>query len=489
MSGVCGVSVGTGAVRIAYITDGRRVEDSIDAAGAHDLLPGKLVDHGPFEDIVLAGWDTAAVTALLDTLGDRTVPKARMVEESQALMAYARTVPELADKSYVLVVDLGKKGLSATALDVAGDYVEWTARTVDVSGDRFDEVVRGIVMAKGILPPPVGTEGDTEYQAFFRELKELVSTSAGVRAPNRGPMLLSRKEFEREVRPLVADALDWAAKQAPDAVLLVGGGAAIPVVRSVIEDKWDVPVHVPEAPVMAVAAGAALDMSPQVDHLEALVVPDDASALFDPQSTSSDAGVLDSSVVEGLVVDQFAAEGLAVESTVFGSVDQLPIELDVDAIDARGAALISPDLDEVVDAPMSDSELLDRTGFGISSLDPGLHPSPRKIPTEAPPRGRVRWSVRDASLMVGALAVVTIVWGLIYTRSDTPAPPPIAASAIYDDPELAPALPGAESGLSTPEAESPVLGPSRLSDADLYEPSFTYAGELYQPDFGSQTPG
>ncbi|MCZ4517889.1 hypothetical protein O4220_05115 [Rhodococcus ruber] len=486
MSGVCGVSVGTGAVRIAYIADGRRVEDSIDAAGAHDLLPGKLVDHGPFEDIVLAGWDTAAVTALLDTLGDRTVPKARMVEESQALMAYARTVPELADKDYVLVVDLGKKGLSATALDVAGDYVEWTARTVDISGDRFDEVVRGIVMAKGILPPPVGPEGDEEYQAFFRELKELVSTSAGVRAPNRGPMLLSRKEFEREVTPLIADVLDWASKQAPDAVLLVGGGAAIPVVRSVIEDKWDVPVHVPDAPVMTVAAGAALDVSPQVDHLEALVVPDDASGLFDPQSTSSDAGVLDTSVVEGLVVDQFAAEDLAVDSTVFGSVDHAPIELD--DIDARDAALVSPDLDEVFDAPMSDPELLDRTGFGIPSLDPGLHPSPRKVRTAVPRRGRVRWSVRDAALMVGALSVVSIVWGLIYTRSDTPPPPPIAASAIYDDPLLAPALPDAGSGLSTPVADPPVLGPIRLSDADLYEPSFTYAGELYQPDFGSETP-
>ncbi|OZD01824.1 hypothetical protein CH275_18700 [Rhodococcus sp. 06-235-1A] len=482
--------MGTGAVRIAYIADGRRVEDSIDAEGAHDLLPGKLVDHGPFEDIVLAGWDTAAVTALLETLGERTEPKARMVDESQALMAYARTVPGLADKDYVLVVDLGKKGLSATALDVAGDYVEWTARTVDISGDRFDEVVRSIVMAKGILPPPVGPEGDEEYQAFFRELKELVSTSVGVRAPNRGPMLLSRKEFEREITPLVIDVLDWASKQAPDAVLLVGGGAAIPVVRTIIEDKWDVPVHVPEVPVMTVATGAALDVVPQIDDVGTVTVPDDASALFDPQSTSSDAGVLDASVVEGLVVDQFAAEDLAVDPTVFGSIDHAPTELDTEDLDARDVAAAPLDLDELFDAPMSGAELLDRTGFGSPELDPGLHPSthpsPRRVETPAPIRRRVRWSVRDASLMVGAVSVIAIVWGLIYTRSDTAPPPPIAASAVYDDPVLASVLPDA--GPAVPVAEPPVLGPARLPDADLYERTFVYDGELYQPIVDSELP-
>ncbi len=461
MSGVCGVSVGTGAVRIAYTADGRRVEDSIDAEGAHDLLPGKLVDLGPFEDIVLAGWDTAAVTALLETLDDRTLLKARMVEESQALMAYARTVPELADKDYVLVVDLGKKGLSATALDVAGDFVEWTARTVDISGDRFDEVVRSIVMAKGILPAPIGPEGDAEYQAFFRELKELVSSSVGVRAPNRGPMLLSRKEFEREISPLVSDALDWASKQAPDAVLLIGGGAGIPVVRTIIESKWQVPVHVPDAPVMAIANGAALDERPATDVADAdvgnITVPDDASELID-SAAATDLDEVEEWMVDGLSVDQFATEELFITSTTFDTVEPLVPELES-----------APEL-ESIESPVLEPEV----------LEPGV--------VAEPVRRARRWSVRDASVLVGVLLAIVAVAGLVYTRGDTPAPTPLIDEQIPFDPEFAAALSAAAQpdDLAPGPSELPVLGPERLSDADLYQRTFTYDGQKYVPQAESE---
>lgn len=473
MGGVCGVSVGTGAVRIAYIADGRRVEDSIDAEGAHDLLPGKLVDLGPFEDIVLAGWDTAAVTALLETLGDGTVPKARMVEESRALLAYARTVPELADKDYVLVVDLGKKGLSATALDVAGEYVEWTARTVDISGDRFDEVVRGIVMAKGILPAPVGPEGDQEYQAFFRELKELVSSSVGVRAPNRGPMLLSRKEFEREITPLVSDALDWASKEAPDAVLLIGGGAGIPAVRTIIEDKWNVPVHVPDAPAMAIAKGAALDERPAEASFDAdvgiITVPDDASELLDapemlaapdtldaPETTGLD--TVEEWMVDGLTVDQLATEDLTIPSTSFET-------------DLVEPALLQP---EVLEPEVPKPEV----------PEPGVVAEPVR-------RGSRTWSIRDASVLAAVSLLIVAVVGLVFTRGNTPPPTPLIDQQVPVDSTFAAALSaaaGPADGAAPGPAEPPVLGPARLSDADLYERSFSYDGELYQPVVDPELP-
>ena len=478
MGGVCGVSVGTGAVRIAYIADGRRVEDSIDAEGAHDLLPGKLVDLGPFEDIVLAGWDTAAVTALLETLGDGTVPKARMVEESRALLAYARTVPELADKDYVLVVDLGKKGLSATALDVAGEYVEWTARTVDISGDRFDEVVRGIVMAKGILPAPVGPEGDQEYQAFFRELKELVSSSVGVRAPNRGPMLLSRKEFEREITPLVSDALDWASKQAPDAVLLIGGGAGIPAVRTIIEDKWNVPVHVPDAPAMAIAKGAALDERPTEAALDLdvgiITVPDDASELLDapeilaapdtldaPETTGLD--TVEDWMVDDLTVDQLATEDLTIPSTTFET-------------DLVEPALLQPEVLE--------PEVLEPAVLEPQVPEPGVVAEPVR-------RGPRTWSIRDASVLAAVSLLVVAVVGLVFTRGNTPPPTPLIDQQIPFDSTFAAALSAAagpaDAAVPGP-AELPVLGPVRLSDADLYERAFSYDGELYQPVVDSELP-
>ncbi|MCJ0891926.1 hypothetical protein [Rhodococcus sp. ARC_M5] len=487
MGGICGVSVGTGAVRIAYVADGRRVEDSIDAEGAHDLLPGKLVDLGPFEDIVLAGWDTAAVTALLETLGDGTVPRARMVEESHALLAYAMTVPELEDKDYVLVVDLGKKGLSATALDVAGEYVEWTARTVDISGDRFDEVVRGIVMAKGILPAPIGPEGDEEYQAFFRELKELVSSSVGVRAPNRGPMLLSRKEFEREITPLVSDALDWASKQAPDAVLLIGGGAAIPAVRTIIEDKWNVAVHVPDAPAMAVATGAALDERPPVAALDAdvgiITVPDDASELLDAPETyvAPDAtgfGTVEEWMVDGLTVDQLAVEDLAIHPSV-SDVDLAEPDLaepDLDDADFDGEVSARP---TVLEPQVLAPEVL-----APEVPEPGVVAEPIR-------RGSRTWRVRDASVLATVVLMIVAVVGLVYTRGNTPPPTPLIDEQIPIDSTFAAALSAAAESTDAAApgpVELPVLGPARLSDADLYERTFEYSGELYRPSVDSVVP-
>ena len=326
-------------------------------------------------------------------------------------------------------------------------------------------------------------------------------------------MFLSRKEFEREITPLVSDALDWASKQAPDAVLLIGGGAGIPAVRTIIENKWDVPVHVPDAPAMAIAKGAALDERPSgavasladadvrdadvltedVDGTDvrdtdvrdidvrdtdvrdtgvrdtdvgSITVPDDVSALVDaPETTDFDS--IDTWMVDGLTVDQLATEELAITSTEFAT----------DVVD-----------DAAVESPVAEPLRLEPAALEPAIRKPGVR-EPGVV--THPARRATRWSVRDASVLGVVALVMVAVAGLVLTRGNTPPPTPLIDEQIPFDAEFAAAL--ADAAASAEETapgpgELPVLGPVRLSDADLYERTYTYDGELYLPNADSGQP-
>ncbi len=268
MGGVCGVAVESDAVRISYFRDGRRIEDSIDAEGAQWLLSGKLVDCGPFDDVVLTGRDSDVVEALLGTLDTGNMSTIRMVDEGAALLAYARSLPELSDARSLLVLDLGRYGTSAFTLDVLAGEVVRSARQSALSGEKLDDIVERVVMAKNILPTARGADAQAEYRAFFRELKELLATSAGVRAPGNGPMLLTRDEFAEAIGSLLIKTLSWAAPTEPDAVLLIGGGARNPLVSELIEQKWTVPLVVPESPESVILEGAALEAEPTAPQMD-----------------------------------------------------------------------------------------------------------------------------------------------------------------------------------------------------------------------------
>jgi molecular chaperone DnaK (HSP70) len=268
MGGVCGVAVESEAVRISYFRDGQRVEDSIDAEGARWLLNGKLVDCGPFDDVVLTGRDTDVVESLLASLSNRDNSTIRMVDEGAALLAYARSVDELADARALLVLDLGKNGTSAFTLDVLAGEVKRSARRSVLSGDALDDIVERLVLGKDILPPAQSPEAEAEYRLFFRELKELVTESAGVRSPGGGPMLLTRAEFDEEITAPLLQTLAWAAPNEPDAVLLIGGGAKIPLVKTLVEQEWTVPLVIPESPGSVILEGAALEAAPSRPHFD-----------------------------------------------------------------------------------------------------------------------------------------------------------------------------------------------------------------------------
>ncbi|MGA9871734.1 MAG: hypothetical protein WBQ44_11410, partial [Rhodococcus sp. (in: high G+C Gram-positive bacteria)] len=369
------MAVESDAVRISYFRDGQRVEDSIDAEGARWHLNGKLVDCGPFEDVVLTGRDSDAVESLLATLDTGNGGAIRMVDEGAALLAYARSVDVLADARALLVLDFGRHGTSAFTLDVADSRVVRSSRRSAMSGEALDDVVERLVMDKKILPPAQGLDAQREYRSFFRELKELVTNSAGVRAPGEGPMLLTRDEFENAISPMLLQTLAWAAPNDPDAVLLIGGGAQIPVVGRLVEQQWPVPLVLPESPSSVILHGAALEAAPSPPKRSELVL---------------DEVVPDEVVRDEVVFDEVFDEVPEVATT--------PMRVVAPVVDPEPVALVVEPEPVVEAAPTAQ---------------------------QAPSRRRLRWSIRDAAALAGVAAVVLLVWAVVFLRGDTPPAPGI----------------------------------------------------------------
>ncbi|WP_338888933.1 hypothetical protein [Rhodococcus sovatensis] len=449
------MAVESDAVRISYFRDGQRVEDSIDAEGASWHLNGKLVDCGPFDDVVLTGRDVDAVSSLLASLDTSDTSTIRMVGEGAALLAYARSVEVLADARALLVLDLGRYGTSAFTLDVAAGQVTRSSRRAALSGEVLDDVVERLVMSKGILPPAQGIDAEREYRAFFRELKELVSTSAGVRAPGNGPMLLTREEFEEAVTAPLLQTLAWAAPDEPDAVLLIGGQARIPLVKALVEQEWTVPLVLPDSPNSVIVEGAALEAQPSAPHLDLDGEPEEHQP-EEHQPEQYPGG-------EDMVLTVDADEDLEPPTTPLRVVAPAP---DVSA-PTPDVSAPAPD----VSAPAPD----------VAPAPAPVRPASQPAPERSPSRRRIRWSVRDAAGLAGVAAVVVLVWAVVFLRGDTPPPPGIGVEPVS----------GATSDISVaegvPPAELPTIPPPALPPPPV-DPQ-VISGEVDSEDSTLETDG
>ncbi len=435
MGGVCGVAVESDAVRISYFRDGQRVEDSIDAEGASWHLNGKLVDCGPFDDVVLTGRDVDAVESLLASLDTGETSTIRMVGEGAALLAYARSVDVLADARALLVLDLGRYGTSAFTLDVAAGQVTRSARRAALSGEVLDDVVERLVMSKGILPPAQGIDAEREYRAFFRELKELISSSAGVRAPGNGPMLLTREEFEEAVTSTLLQTLAWAAPDEPDAVLLIGGQARIPLVKALVEQEWTVPLVLPDSPNSVIVEGAALEAQPSAPHLD----------------------------LDGVLEEQ--------EQYLGGE----PLQAQYDDM------VLTVDADEDLEPPTTPLRVVAPAPDAVAPAPAPARPAAAPASGRSPSRRRISWSVRDAAGLVGVGAVVLLVWAVVFLRGDTPPPPGIGVEPVggtTSDISVAEGVPPAE----VPAIPAPALPPPPADPEGI-------SGEVNSEDITPETDG
>ncbi len=147
----------------------------------------------------------------------------------------------------VVVLDFGRSGTGVTVVGVDEDRVVDEVRWSSPSGDECDLIVLEHLRAHGILGPREGDREAPEILTFCRSVKESLSTSTAARTPASGPdgpvTLITRADFENALRPSLESLIDRVAALVRDtgrvteAVVLTGGGAAVPLVRALVDER------------------------------------------------------------------------------------------------------------------------------------------------------------------------------------------------------------------------------------------------------------
>ncbi|MGF6882154.1 molecular chaperone HscA [Nocardia sp. GAS34] len=285
MSSVVGISVGGGAIRVAYPHAGNSAQEfAPDRFDLHTTPVGEQ----PVEEVAAeaiaavltrgesGGEHGVAATAIAYrseqharavriALARRQLTNYELMPEAAAAVEFAQAAGRLQGVATIALYDFGATGLSVSVVDVATRQVHNSERTSEISGDYLDLLIREQQIASGRIAHPPDAQGLAELDELCRSAKEQLSTTNAVALPSEyGLLLLSQENLDA----LIMLAVESSARMTRDvivrsdravqAVLAIGGGAQIPQVARVVERSLRVPVVVPEQPETVVARGAAL---------------------------------------------------------------------------------------------------------------------------------------------------------------------------------------------------------------------------------------
>jgi actin-like ATPase involved in cell morphogenesis len=224
-------------------------------------------------------WGSAAVEALYRAVrrlppwaGDAPRPHL-LADYAAALVGLAADLPA---RGVVAVCDFGAGGTTVTLVDLNDFGVLGTpVRLLEFSGDAIDRaLLTHVLYAGGVPPGATGTAAIaplTRLRAECRAAKERLSTRTATAVSARaaglgGDIRLTRPELDDVIRgplavvPAVVRELLQRNAIAPvrlEAVVSIGGGAAIPSVTTTLSRHLRVPVITPPHPALAAARGAA----------------------------------------------------------------------------------------------------------------------------------------------------------------------------------------------------------------------------------------
>ncbi|PBC59472.1 molecular chaperone [Rhodococcus sp. ACPA1] len=250
--------------RAQVVAAGRDLPEELAAESIGVVLAG-APDAGPVRATGVAYRDEAQAGAVQAAMARQQLANYQLVTEASAALKFLDVSGALGDHATLLFYDLGSSGLTVSVVDRAtGEAVE-TARTDAVSGDVFDRLIRDNQLENKRIEEPADAAAVLALDLRCREAKERLSTGGAVAVPGDGGLLLlSRDVFDALIGVTVESsarlARDVIAKsgRTPDAVVLIGGGARIPLVRSVLQSWLGLPVVVPDHPELVAAQGAAL---------------------------------------------------------------------------------------------------------------------------------------------------------------------------------------------------------------------------------------
>ncbi|QQZ12553.1 MULTISPECIES: Hsp70 family protein [Rhodococcus] len=285
MSSVLGVSVGASAVRLArpdsvnrddagsrhvpdfraqVVAAGRDLPEELAAESIGVVLAG-TPDAGQVRATGVAYRDEAQAGAVQAAMARQQLANYQLVTEASAALKFLDASGALDDHATLVFYDLGSSGLTVSVVDRATGEVVETVRTDTVSGDVFDRLIRDNQLENKRIEEPGDAAAGLALDLRCREAKERLSTGGAVAVPGDGGLLLlSRDVFDALIVVTVESSARLArdvitkSGRTPDAVVLIGGGARIPLVRSVLQSWLGLPVVVPDHPELVAAQGAAL---------------------------------------------------------------------------------------------------------------------------------------------------------------------------------------------------------------------------------------
>ncbi|WP_174484723.1 Hsp70 family protein [Rhodococcus wratislaviensis] len=295
MTSVLGVSVGASAVRFAChdavtletpIFQSRSVTATLErpeelAAESIGTVLAERDETDEVQAIGVAYQDEAQAGAVQAAMARLKIGNFQLVPEVTAALQMLEMSGELGDHSTLVFYDLGSSGLTVTVVDRDTGMVLSSARSDQISGDLVDRLICDNQLELHRFAHPADAAATLALAARCRDAKEQLSTNGAVCMPGEGGLLLlSQDSFDS----LIVGPVETSARltrevirrsgRLPDAAVLIGGGAHIPLVTSVMESWLDLPVIVPAQPELVAAEGAALLARPTSDEFVAAVAPE-----------------------------------------------------------------------------------------------------------------------------------------------------------------------------------------------------------------------
>ncbi len=487
MTVLLGVSMGAHAVRMALPRNGAAVPHARPPEAPQQLFFNNQVIDTVDDDVeYLAAESISALAAesepsmatgvayrdahqadtLHRALANQNLRNYCLVHEVEAVVEYLIASGEAAGYSTVALYDLGSSGLTVSVVDLNSRRVIVTERTSVFSGDIFDEILRDNQLAR--LGKPSDAPDIGLFTRRCRVAKERLSRIEAVCLPDEsGMILLSRENFESLIIDDLDRSIEFAREiligaQVPiDAVVLIGGGARMPIVRERVGASLDLPALTPNEPESVAARGAALSARPS-ERTDRSYVP--AEPYVPAESYAPD---------ESYSLPAPASPDMgAANSRLTDTAPNPPISPEY------------PPHAPVVRPPVAPPKPVETTSAGATFVPSTLPPS-TFTPSIAPPEHLEAPSER-ASAAFGPSTVSPSASAFVPpTVSRSVAPPePVdasSASAAFFPWTVSPSVAPPESVEERSARASAAFAPSTLTPSEPVEPTFAGASAAYAP--------
>ncbi|WP_157226151.1 Hsp70 family protein [Rhodococcus sp. AW25M09] len=229
-------------------------------------LMASLIPGHRSPDVIAVTYRTEEHAAGIRAALAHTTRDVRLVPESAAATAHLATTGLIDGYDTISFVDLGASGLSVTATDRAAGTVLSHGRSDAAGGDTLNALVKNLVqdMTRDNLRDDIRDDRGIG-SARYRSIKEQLSRADEVQIERYSgiPLTVTRDAFDTAASPIFDSAAEFVREvfddsaYEPQAIVLIGGGAHVPLLATTLTDIFHAPViRLPE-PDAVLAIGAA----------------------------------------------------------------------------------------------------------------------------------------------------------------------------------------------------------------------------------------